>query len=256
VTGPSVVIVDDEAPARRKLRTALAALGTIQLVGEARSVREAVALLDRERPDIVFLDVEMPDGDGFAVLESVEAVPPAVVFATGYDRHAVRAFSVSAVDYLLKPWDEARLLRALDRARQAVETAATGAWGEQLESLLNAVRSPESPFLERVAIRSGGRVRMVRLADIDYVQSSGNYLHLYAGSSYHVLRETMTRFEQMLDPARFVRIHRSVMVNVDRIREIEPHFHGDHIVWLADGQRLTLSRNYRSALKGRFGPEF
>lgn len=256
MTGPTVVIVDDEAPARRKLRAALKEAGVGRVVGEARSVAEAVSLLDRERPDIVLLDVELSDGDGFAVLEQVEAVPPAVVFVTAYHDHAVRAFSVSAVDYLLKPWDQARLLRAMERARQAVETASGAAWGEQLESLLNAVRSPESPFLERVAIRSGGRVRMVRLSDIDYVQSSGNYLHLYTGTSYHVLRETMTRFEQVLDPSRFVRIHRSVMVNVDRIREIEPHFHGDHIVWLVDGQRLTLSRNYRSALKGRFGPEF
>jgi two-component system LytT family response regulator len=253
------MVIDDEPLARSRLRELLARERDIEVVGEAGSGGEAVALIGQLRPDLVFLDVQMPERNGFEVLASLEHAPPAVVFVTAYDAYALRAFDVHALDYLLKPFDRDRFARALGRARAALERRrADGRLDERIAALLSDLvpaRPPATPRLERVAVKSNGRVRLVPVAEIDYIEAAGNYLRIYVGTERHVIRETLSAFEAKLDPARFVRIHRSTIVNIDRVRELEPYFHGDYIVRLADGRRLTLSRTYREHLRARLGQD-
>jgi two-component system LytT family response regulator len=250
----TVAIVDDEPPARDRLRALLAAEAGVAVVGEARNADEAIGLLNAVHPDVVLLDVQMPRHDGFSVLRGADWLPPAVIFVTAFDQHAVSAFEVGATDYLLKPVRADRLAQALTRARKALEGPVEVAEG-RLRALAGAL-GVTGPYLDRLAIRSGRRVRLLRVADIDSLQASGNYIHVHAAGAVHVIRDTMARMEERLDPGHFVRIHRSAIVNVHRVKEIEPHLHGDYRVKLEDGRVLTLSRNYRDRFRGRFGPEF
>jgi two-component system LytT family response regulator len=253
------MVIDDEPLARSRLRELLDRERDIDVVGEAGSGGEAIAAIGRLRPDLVFLDVQMPERNGFEVLAALEHAPPAVVFVTAYDAYALRAFDVHALDYLLKPFDRHRFARALDRARAVLERRrADGTLDERIAALLAELapgRRAAPAMLERIAVKRDGRVRLVPVADIDYVEAAGNYLRVYVGNERHVLRETLSAFAAKLDPARFVRIHRSTIVNIDRVRELEPYFHGDYIVRLADGRRLTLSRTYREHLRARLGQD-
>ncbi len=240
-----VMLVDDEPLARGKLRRLLADEEDIEIVGEAGSAEEAQEKLGELRPDLLFLDIQMPGQDGFALLESLPPDQlPAVVFVTAYDEHAVRAFEVSALDYLLKPFDRERLELALERAREALARREGVGLDEQLRSMLQELRG-EQPFLDRFVVRSVGRIVFVRAADVDWIEAAGNYVRLRIGKESHLLRETMSSLETRLDPKVFARIHRSTMVNIDRIRELNHIFHGDYSVLLKDGTRLTLSRGYR-----------
>jgi two-component system LytT family response regulator len=240
-----VMLVDDEPLARGKLRRLLADEAGVEVVGEAGSAEEAREKLEELRPDLLFLDIQMPGQDGFALLESVPAeLLPAVVFVTAYDEHAVRAFEVSAIDYLLKPFDRERLELALERAREALDRRDGVGLDEQLRSMLEELRG-EQPFLDRFVVRSVGRIVFVRAADVDWIEAAGNYVRLRIGKESHLLRETMSSLETRLDPRIFARIHRSTIVNIDRIRELNHIFHGDYSVLLKDGTRLTLSRGYR-----------
>jgi two-component system LytT family response regulator len=241
-----VFLVDDEPLSRGKLRRLLAEEEGIEIVGEASSADEARAALERQRPDLLFLDIQMPGQDGFQLLESLPLeTRPAVIFVTAYDQHAVRAFEVHALDYLLKPFDRERLRLALERAREAVARRPdAGAADEQLKSMLQELRG-EQPFLTRFVVRSVGRIVFVRAQDVDWIEAAGNYVRLRIGKESHLLRETMSALETRLDPKVFARIHRSTIVNVDRIRELNHIFHGDYSVLLKDGTRLTLSRGYR-----------
>ena len=240
-----VMLVDDEPLARGKLRRLLADQQDIEIVGEAGSAEEAQAQLAELAPDLLFLDIQMPGQDGFALLESLPPEQlPAVVFVTAYDEHAVRAFEVSALDYLLKPFDRERLELALERAREALARREGVGLDEQLRSMLQELRG-EQPFLDRFVVRSVGRIVFVRAADVDWIEAAGNYVRLRIGKESHLLRETMSSLETRLDPKVFARIHRSTIVNIDRIRELNHIFHGDYSVLLKDGTRLTLSRGYR-----------
>ena len=257
---PSIraMVVDDEPLARGRLRELLDGEGDIDVVGEAGSGGEAIATIGRLRPDLVFLDVQMPERNGFEVLAALDEPPAVVVFVTAYDAYALRAFDVHALDYLLKPFDRDRFLRTLARARAALaRRRGDGQVDERIASLLAEVVPGRraGTWLERIAVKSGGRVRLVPVGDIDYVEAAGNYLRLHAGTERHLIRETLSAFEARLDPARFVRIHRSTIVNIDRVRELEPYFHGDYIVRLSDGRRLTLSRTYREHLRARLGQD-
>lgn len=249
----SVAIVDDEPPARDRLRAMLQQIPHCTVIGEARNAEEAIVLLDRTRPDLVLLDVQMPVRGGFEVLESVAQLPTAVIFVTAYDQHAVEAFEVGAVDYLVKPVRQERLALALERARRAIDAPkpAEGAAPPPDPAAGNGSR-----HVERLAIRTGRRVRFVQVDEIDSLQASGNYIHLHTSRGVQVIRDTMSRMESRLDPQRFIRIHRSTIVNIQFVREIEPHLHGDYFVRMKDGRRLTLSRNYRDKFRGKFGPEF
>jgi two-component system LytT family response regulator len=245
------LIVDDEPLGRERLRTLLRAEPDVELVGECANGLEAVSHIDERTPDLVFLDVQMPELDGFAVLESVgvERMPP-TVFVTAYDQYALKAFEVHALDYLLKPFTRARFRKTLQRVRDHLRKQRTDAseLSRQLIALLRDVRT-DRQFLERLVVKSGGRVFFLRVDEIDWIEAAGNYLRLHAGQDVHLMRETMKGMETKLDPDRFVRIHRSIIVNTDRIRELQPWFHGEYVLILLDGTRLTSSRNFDDGLK-------
>lgn len=245
-----IVIVDDEPPARRRLQQLLEEQEDVLVVGEARDIAEAGAVIEGLRPDLVFLDIRMPGGTGFDLLERLSEPLPSIVFVTAFDQHAVQAFEADAVDYLLKPVAAERLAQCLDRVRRDQTAAVDGAL-PSLGTLLGGESS-----IQRLAIRVGGRIRILPVHEIDFLQSSGNYVHVHAGSARHVLRETLAGMESRLDPATFIRIHRSTIVNVERVRELESALHGDYAVKLEDGRRLMMSRSFRDRLRGRFGPEF
>jgi two-component system LytT family response regulator len=245
------LIVDDEPLGRERLRTLLRAESDVEVVGECANGLEAVKSIDELSPDLIFLDVQMPELDGFGVLEAVgvDRMPP-TVFVTAYDQYALRAFEVHALDYLLKPFTRGRFRKTLDRVREHLRRDEPPApdLSKQLLELLKDVRT-ERQYLERLVVKSGGRVFFLRTSEIDWIEAAGNYLRLHAGQDVHLLRETMKNVETKLDPDRFVRIHRSIIVNTDRIRELQPWFHGEYVVILVDGTKLTSSRNFDEGLK-------
>lgn len=249
------IIVDDEPLAREKTRRYLESEADVEVIEECRDGKEALEQIERLRPDLVFLDVQMPELDGFEVLESLDPeVIPAIVFVTAFDQYAIRAFDVHAVDYLLKPFDQQRFAAAMERAREVlVQPQATG-MEQHLRLLLDEVRQGRPSFPERLVVKSSGRVVFIRVEHIDWIDAAGNYvkLNLHGGES-HLLRETMAGLEKRLDPQKFLRIHRSTIVNVERILELQQQFHGDYLVVLEDGQRLTLSRSYRERLQELIG---
>jgi two-component system LytT family response regulator len=249
------LIVDDEPLARERLRSLLEAEPDIEIVGECRDGREAVETIRKIGPDLVFLDVQIPELDGFGVLETLGADrAPVIVFVTAYDQYALQAFEVHAVDYLLKPFDQDRFQKALARARTAVARDQRGELNERLLALLQDLKVPQG-YLERLVVKSSGRLFFLRTDEIDWIESSGNYVCLHVAGESHLLRETMTGLEGRLEPNRFVRIHRTAIVNIDRIKELQPLFHGEYQVILRDGTQLTLSRGYRDRLQEVVGKE-
>lgn len=250
------LIVDDEPLARERIRTLLKAEPDIEIAGECGDGRKAIAAIERQRPDLLFLDVQMPEPDAFGVLQAVSPERlPVVIFVTAYDRYALKAFEASALDYLLKPFDRERFTKALARARKEIERTRAGQMNKRLLALLELV--PGAPkYAERLVVKSGGRISFLRADEIDWVEAQGNYLCLHGGRESHLLRETMNELEARLDPRKFVRIHRSTIVNLERIKELQPAFHGDYSVLLRSGARLTLSRTYRDRLQQRLGRTF
>ncbi|MEO8504391.1 MAG: LytTR family DNA-binding domain-containing protein [Acidobacteriota bacterium] len=239
------VIVDDEPLARERLRQLCRTERDLELVGECGDGQAAVEAIETLHPDLVFLDVRMPGVDGFGVLEAVGGERfPGVVFVTAYDEYAVRAFDVHAVDYLLKPVSRERFSRAVDRVRSH------GADGlsEKLVALLGDLRREER-YLERLLIRSGGRIVLVKVEDIDWIDGAGNYLKVHVGREAYLLRHTMAGIEERLDPRRFLRIHRSTIVHVDRIVELQTAYSGEYVAVLRNGTRLVISRSYRGKLE-------
>jgi len=243
------LLVDDEPLARERLRGLLAGEPEVEVVGECGDGCQAVRAIEELRPDLVFLDVQVPNLDGFRILESVGGDRvPAVVFVTAYDQYALRAFDVRAVDYVLKPFGRERLQRALERVRAQITRAKSSDLSSQLTALFEGMRPRKAPFLKRVVIKENGRLFFLRTADIDWVEASGNYVRLHVGAESHPLRETMNSLESRLDPEQFLRIHRSTIVNIERIKELQPWFHGDYHVVLRDERQLTMSAGYREKL--------
>jgi two-component system LytT family response regulator len=243
------LIADDEPLARERLRALLARHGDIEIIRECANGADAIDAIIDLRPDLVLLDVEMPRVDGFAVLEALDAdALPAVVFVSAHDQYAVRAFEAHALDYILKPFDESRVDRALTRVRGQLtrDPRGTRHIDPHLLSLLEELRDRRRS--DRLVVKTGGRVVFLRTEDIDWVEASGNYVRLHVGGEAHLLRESMKNMERRLDSSTFVRIHRSAIVNVDRIKELEPWFHGEYIVILRDGTRLTSSRVFSDRL--------
>lgn len=242
-----VLIVDDEAPARRRLRTLLSREREIELVGECSDGPSAIRAVRELRPDLLFLDVQMPEMDGFEVLAAIGAdAVPAIVFVTAYERYAIRAFDAEAVDYLLKPFANARFARALERARHGLrgDAAATRA---QLEAVLEAIAGRRGAG--RLAIRVDGRVHMLDVNAIDRVEGAGNYVRIFAGGRRHLVRQSLKDVAARLEPQGFVRIHQSHIVNLERVVELRPWSHGEYVVVLRDGTRLNSSRTYGDALR-------
>jgi two-component system, LytTR family, response regulator len=247
------LIVDDEAIARDRVRRFLKAESDVEVVGESRDGREAVGAIKSLAPDLVFLDVQMPEMDGFAALAAVgPASVPAVVFVTAYDRYALRAFEVHALDYLLKPFTQERFRQSLAHARAQITRGRQGGVDARLLALLEDIKGGQGgrKYAERLVVKSAGRVSFVKAEDVDWIEACGNYVNLHTGGAAHLLRETLSHLEQRLDPDKFLRIHRSRLVNIDRIKELTPLFNGDYTVSLRDGTDLTLSRTYRDRLQG------
>jgi len=256
VTKIRAMVVDDEAMARERVVSMLRLEQDIELIGECSDGQQAVSAITTQQPDLVFLDVQMPACDGFRVIEQVGPERmPAVVFVTAYDEYAVRAFEVHALDYLLKPFGRERFQQTLQHARSHVERRRAGDLGQRLMALVQDVK-PEPQRLDRLVVKSGGRVFLLRTEDIVWVEAAGNYVRLHRGEDSHLFRETMNGIEARLDPRRFVRIHRSRIVNSDRIKELQPWFNGEYVVVLHNGTRLTLSRGYREKLQERLGKDF
>jgi two-component system, LytTR family, response regulator len=241
------LIADDEPLARERLRALLARHADFEIIGECANGADTIDAISELRPDLVLLDVEMPRVDGFAVLEALDPdALPTVVFVSAHDQYALRAFEAHALDYILKPFDEARVDRALHRVRGQFARAGGRHVDPRILSLLEELRDRRRS--DRLVVKTGGRVLFLRTEDIDWVEASGNYVRLHVGGEAHLLRESMKNMERRLDPSTFVRIHRSAIVNVDRIRELEPWFHGEYIVILRDGTRLTSSRVFSDRL--------
>jgi two-component system LytT family response regulator len=246
----SALVVDDETLARRRLARLLRREPDVEIVGECRDGAEAVAVIEAEHPDLVFLDVQMPELDGFEVLDALDlARPPVVVFVTAYDQYALRAFDANALDYLLKPFEDERFQETLRRAREYLEGQRTrGDQATRLRALVEARRA-ERPFLTRIAVRAQGRVVFLPVGDIEWLEAADNYVRLHTGAGAFLIRETMAAVETRLDPGQFLRIHRSAIVNLNRITEVQPWFHGEHVVVLRHGTRLRSSRTYAPELK-------
>jgi two-component system, LytTR family, response regulator len=231
------LIVDDEPLARSNLTVLLRQDPEIEIIGECGSGTEAVTKIHRAKPDLVFLDVQMPECDGFDVLEMVGGdVPLAVVFVTAYDQYALRAFEAGALDYLLKPFDNGRFGRALDRAKERI------------------ARGRNAPMrMERLIVKSAGQIAFLKIAEIDWIEAADYYACLHVGSRTHLLRRSLSELEQELDQNMFCRIHRSTIVNLDRVRSMKLNSDGEYEVLLENGSRLRLSRRYRKQLQSRLG---
>jgi len=231
-----VLIVDDEPPARRNVAMLLQADADIEIIGECGSGKEAIAATRQLLPDLVFLDVQMPESDGFDVLEMLGSeLPPAIVFVTAYDQYALRAFEAGALDYLLKPFDNSRFFRALARAKAKIELARKSAPTE----------------VDRLAVKSAGQVSFVRISDIDWIEAADYYACLHVGARTHLLRRSLADLERELESSVFCRVHRSAIVNVDRVRTLRLNSDGDYNVVLENGSELRLSRRFRKHLQQR-----
>ncbi|HSC27347.1 MAG TPA: LytTR family transcriptional regulator DNA-binding domain-containing protein [Vicinamibacterales bacterium] len=248
-----VLIADDEPLARERLRTLLGDEPWVQIAAECQSGVETIEAIARHSPDLVFLDIQMPDATGFDVIAAIEpGRMPLVVFVTAFDEYALRAFDVHALDYLLKPFDRERFQQTLNRARQQLERRPNGDFEQRLIDLVRDLKPPDNRR-PRFVIKAGGRVFFVRADEVDWIESAGNYVKLHVGTDAHLMRETMSALEARLDPAIFFRIHRCHIVNIERVKELQPWFNGEYVVFLQNGTRLTLSRGYRDKLQERLG---
>jgi len=283
-----VLIVDDEALARQRVRRLLQNEADVEIVGEAESGNEAVTMIRELQPDLVCLDVQMPGLDGFGVLREIEGGPvPMVLFVTAYDEHAQRAFDVHAVDYVLKPVDGERFRSAFDKARkQRANAVAAERLGELLETVRrladggaaeardgasalaglaanggstaaapagNGAASANGRYASRILVKQDGRMFFVKTTEIDWIEADRNYVRLHVGKTAHTIRERISHLEETLDPRLFARIHRSTIVNLNRVREMQQWFSGDYVVILEDGTRLRLSRHYRDRVEKQVG---
>ena len=247
------LVVDDEPMGRERVLSLLQQEEDVEVIGECSDGTQAIAAIQQHSPDLVFLDVNMPGANGFGVIDAVGADRmPNVIFVTAYDEYALKAFEYHALDYLLKPFNRDRFQETLKHARASLERRRAGDLGRRLLALVNDIK-PDAPRLERLVVKSGGRVFFLRTDEIDWIEAAGNYVRLHLGDESHLFRETMNRMEARLDSRRFVRIHRSRIVNSERIKELQPWFNGEYVVILRNGTRLTLSRGYRDRLQDQLG---
>ncbi len=251
----TALIVDDEPLARRGIRQSLQTVSDVEIIGECKNGREAVAAIERQKPDLIFLDVQMPLLDGFGVIEEIgaENMQAAVVFVTAFDEHAIRAFEINALDYLLKPVDPERFKKTLERVREQIKNQQSGQLDEKLSALLRDVESLKEKDvsrepLRRVVIKENGRVFFLDASEIDWISAEGNYVGLHTKNKIHLLRETMDGIERKLNAHEFLRLRRSTIVRIEQIKELQPLFKGEFVVVLKDGTKLSTSRRYRQNL--------
>ena len=249
-----VLVVDDEVLAREKIREMAKDDPQIEIIGECANGGEAIAAIRAQMPDLLLLDVQMPEIGGFAVLEALSPPPPPphVIFVTAYDQYAVRAFEVHALDYLLKPFDRERFHAAIERAKTQVRRKQDDGFDQRILALLEQIKS-KNKYHERLVVKTSGRVFFLDTDEINWIEAEGNYVNLHTSKKSYLLRETISNLETQLDPKKFIRIHRSAIVNIDFIKELQPWTHGEYHVILQNGTQLTLSRNYRENLQGALG---
>jgi two-component system LytT family response regulator len=239
-----VVIVDDESPARRKIQRFLSGEPEFEVIAEASSGLQAAEIINQETPDLIFLDVQMPGMNGFQVIEALTVQPlPQVVFTTAFDQFALRAFEVHALDYLLKPFEQARFKSVLELAKQRIAQQNHNELTETLTRLLDELR--ERPkFAERLLVNTGQRAILLPVAQIDWIEAAKNYVNLHVGKETYLMRGTLDGLQQKLNPAQFVRVNRSTIVNLESIKELQPWFHGEYRIILTDGKELSWSRRF------------
>src|SRR6266478_6988989 len=242
------LIADDEALARKFICRMLKDDHDVEIVSECSNGKETVAMIRKQNPDLVFLDVQMPEMDGFAVLEAIRIERmPEIIFATAYEQYAIRAFELHALDYLLKPFDQARFKEAIKHAKERFRSLRQNDGRMQISALLDSIKS-KPQYLDRLVIKAGGRITFLSTREINWVEADDKYVHLHTGKANPMVRQTLSAMEAQLDPARFRRVHRSAIVNVERIAELQPLFSGEYSILLQDGTKLTLSRNYKDKL--------
>jgi len=239
-----VIIVDDEPLARRKILRVLHEDPEMRVLAECGTGEEAIAMIRQEKPDLVFLDIQMPDMDGFAVLKSLRMPNlPSFIFVTAYDRYALQAFDVHALDYLLKPFDTDRLKEALHRAKTMIRERNNKFLDTRIHGMLTEMnRRPR--FLQRILVKNEGRILFLKTDEVDWIEAHSKYMSFYIGGKPHLVRGSAVQYESELDPEKFVRIHRTAIVNIDKITQLQSLTHGDYMVHLKDGTKLTLSRRY------------
>jgi len=245
------LIVDDEAPARTRIRHLLKNESDFEIVAECSNGRQAVGVIEREKPDLIFLDVQMPGLTGVEVCEALATANlalPLVIFVTAYDEYALKAFEVHALDYLLKPFDRERFQKTVSRAREQLFRTREGGTDARLSALLADLRAGATRA-DRLVFKENGRVIFLRADIVDWVEADGNYVRIHAGTESHYVRETLAGMESQLPASSFMRVSRSLLVNLDRIKELQPLFYGDYVVVLHDGSRLNMSRHYRDRLE-------
>lgn len=246
------LIIDDEPLARKRIGQLLATAADFQVIGGAGNVAEAISACSEFHPDLIFLDVQMPDGTGFDVLEELpKEDAPAVIFVTAYDQYTIKAFDFYAVDYLLKPFSEDRFRLAIEKVRERFGRESSADLNRQIKSLLTHLKSSRD-FLDRLIINHKDRLIVVLAKDVDWIAAYGNYVRVHTQGNTYLLRETINQLAQRLDPEKFLRIHRSTIVSAERIREFQPMFGGQYTVVLKDGSEFVLSRNYRKEVLSRF----
>ena len=243
-----IVVADDEPLARKRIKSLLADIPDVAVVAECANGRETIDAIRDHAPDVVFLDIQMPELDGFGVLQQIGDISiPAIIFVTAFDQYAIRAFEVHALDYLLKPFDRDRFNRALQRARDHIAGGRTAVTHAQIRALLADLK-PTAPKDERILIKSAGRAILLAESEIDWIKSAGNYVTIHAAGQTHMLRDTMKSMEQRLDPQAFRRIHRNIIVNINRIKELHAMGNGEYVLKLRDGTKLGVSRRFRRNL--------
>ena len=248
-----VLLSDDEALARERLRSMIETEPDMEVVAECADGKSAIATIKREKPDLVFLDIQMPEVDGFGVVSALRnGSMPLTIFVTAYDRYAMKAFEVHALDYLLKPVAKERLNEALDHARRQLQHPSEGMFQKRVLEML-ADMDPKQNAPQRIVIKADGEIVCLKPQEIDWAESAGNYVCLHVGPATHILRETITSLEGRLGQHQFLRVHRSTLVNVDRIKTLRPSLYGDYSILLRDGTKLTLSRGFRENVLKRLG---
>lgn len=246
-----VIIVDDEAPARELIRLLLDKYDFVELLGLCSDGQSAINLIQKIQPDLVFLDIQMPEVSGFDVIRAIpEDVLPYFIFTTAYDQYAIQAFEVNAIDYLLKPFDDERFDRAIHRAKTAHQDRADKAWGDQIRKLLGGIPPPENRnYLRKLSVKVGNKIKFIPVDEVIWLEAENQYVKIHTITTSYLLRQSLSKLEDTLSPEEFYRIHRSSIVRINAIRQIEPYFKGDYTVYLENGTIVKLSRNRAEGLR-------
>lgn len=251
----TTLLVDDEAFARSNMRTLLQAHRDIEIVGECEDGRSAIETIIIQQPDIVFLDIQMPEVNGFEVLRAIQGkAHPYVIFATAYNEYAIQAFEVNALDYLLKPFSEERFAESIQKARTRIQEQSMAQVQRQLDALVASLPSKApKPYLQKIAIKSSSKIYFVPVADLLWIEASDQYVYVHTATAKHLLRASLNQLEQQLDPAAFYRSHRSSIVSIEAIQSLAPYFKGDYMITLSNGTDVKLARTRVAALRERLG---